>query len=246
MTGMTLIGLGHLAKRFKKSLSNKVSEGVGGTTTAGGNADNDHESATVSASSSTAASSASAVTQQRHFQRGGAKRGGKSKVLSGRGIQREQREQPLEDVVREITPTVVRSPAAQAVLDALNDHSSVKFIGRDCRALEAGYALLLENLNPVNHATYLEWLERDQKNLSDRLNTATKSMEQLDDRYDEVVSGNPADLSEDDLLSKQEELHRLQEMKDIAMQRLEEISEQIMEAQHTAGALPLAGMVSCM
>lgn len=41
---------------------------------------------------------------------------------------------------------------AQAVRDSVNAHEVLKFIGRDCRALERGYSTLLRSLNPTTRS----------------------------------------------------------------------------------------------
>ena len=64
-------------------------------------------------------------------------------------------------------------------MDALTDHEVVKFIGRDCRALEAGYNILLAHLCEDSDS-YVARLELQHASLIVRQQAAANALENVE------------------------------------------------------------------
>lgn len=82
-------------------------------------------------------------------------------------------------------------------MDALSDHEVVKFIGRDCRALEAGYEVLLTFLCE-DSAAYAKRLEAKNAALLTRQAAADAALESLEAQEEEFAAS-------DDGLAEEEE-----------------------------------------
>ena len=86
---------------------------------------------------------------------------------------------------------------AQAVRDALSDHETVKFIGRDCRALEKGYHVLLNALNE-NAEQYMVRLQHTNEHLLAQQRAVSVALEKLQEDL-EAVHENDDDYAGNDL-----------------------------------------------
>ena len=156
LTGMDLIGLSHLGKRFLQKYTDALDKYKPAPV----------EACEVEVDEEGAADGGGSGRGRGRGGRGGRRggrgggrgrgsrggRGGRSAInrrRGGRGQELGGRrgENSIPASGSSATVSVDQNNEIQAVRDAMRESSVVKFIGRDCRALEAGYPILLRCLN---------------------------------------------------------------------------------------------------
>lgn len=82
-------------------------------------------------------------------------------------------------------------------MDALSDHEVVKFIGRDCRALEAGYSTLLTFLCEDSEV-YVQRLNSKHAVLIQRQVAANDALDNLEMQENDMLAQNVDILEEEE------------------------------------------------
>lgn len=164
--GMTRIGLGHITKRFVRCLSGNNDDGDPESTSSGVGGIGRKRHGSTRGGRGRSKRAPSAGKQNRTVGNGKSKKRPRKKkktttwesALVDSSHTTTDDDDSIELSGSDHLPVGALesgvSNEAQAVRDSVNAHEVLKFIGRDCRALEHGYKKLLQSLNPTSYRRY--------------------------------------------------------------------------------------------